>query len=118
GVPQHEVRAVEEEQHKEEDELVLLPLPPVAPAKTRPDRACDERERAEDDAEVYGNVALEVGALVPLPQVSQRLPAAPAKARVRSERDRDVEVEDLLVEPVLVQRGVEEDEDERSIHQR
>ena len=72
--------AVEEEQHEEEDELVLAPDPPVAPAVLRPDRARHERERAEDHALVDGDVALEVGALVALPEMPERLPASPAEA--------------------------------------
>jgi hypothetical protein len=63
------------------------------------------------------DVALEVGALFPLPQMTQRLPTAPAEAGVRGERDRDVEVEDLLIQPVLVERGVEEDQRDRGGHQ-
>ena len=115
---QHEVRAVEEEEDEEENELVLVPLPPVAPAVPRPDRAGDERERAEDHTLVNGDVALEVGALSRFQRTAQRLPAAPAEAGVRRESDRDVEVEDLLVQAVLVHGRVEEDERDRSRDQR
>ena len=113
-VAQHEVRAVEEEENEEQHELVLAPRPPHAPRRTRPDRAGDERQRAEDDALVDRDVALEVGALVARAQIAQRLPRAPAEARVRRERDRHVEVEDPLREALVgVGRRVEEDERDR-----
>src|SRR5207247_3434607 len=57
---QHEVRRVEEEQHEEENELVLMPFPPVAPPVACPDRARNESERPEDDTLVNRDVALEV----------------------------------------------------------
>ena len=106
---EHEVRAVEEEQHEEEHELVLAPRPPDAPRGLRPDRAGDERQRAEDHALVDRDVALEVGALVARAQVPKRLPRPPAEARVRRQRDRHVEVEDALREALVgVGRRVEE----------
>src|SRR5205823_14115982 len=64
------------------------------------------------------DVALEVGALVALPEHAQRLPCPPAEARVRGERDRDVEVEDPLREALIgIGRRVEEDERDRRCQQ-
>jgi hypothetical protein len=63
------------------------------------------------------DVALEVGTGCALPEDEQRLPGAPAEARVRRERNRNVEVEDLLVEAVLVHGGVEEDQRDRRAEQ-
>ena len=51
-----------------------------------------------------------IGVLVPLPENTQRFPASPAEAGVRGDGDADVELEDLLVQPVRVQRCVEEDQ--------
>ena len=110
--PEHEVRAVEEKEDEEEHELVLAPEPPVAPRDLRPDRARQERERAEDDAEVNRHVALEVGAGPPLPEMEEGLPAAPAEADVGGQRDRDVEVEDSLREALIGVVG-DDEEDER-----
>ena len=90
-----------------------MPFPPVAPAVARPDRPRHQRERAEDDALVNRDIALEVGVLVALPEHAQRLPAAPGEAGVRGESDADVEVEDLLVQPVRVHGRVEEDQRDR-----
>jgi hypothetical protein len=116
-VAEHEVRRVEEEEHEEQHQLALAPQPPVPPAELRPERACEQRHRAEDHAQMDGDVALQVGAGLPLPQVHEPLPGAPAEARVRGERDRHVEVEDLLVEAVLVDGRVEEHERDRRRHQ-
>ena len=115
---QHEVRAVEEEEHEEQHELVLAPRPPHAPRRARPDRAGQQRQRAEDHALVDRDVALEVGALVALPEHAQRLPGAPAEAGVGGQGDRHVEVEDPLREALVgVGRGVEEDQRDRGAEQ-
>src|SRR5581483_6291103 len=95
---EHEVRAVEEEEDKEEHELVLAPQPPMTPRDPGPDRAGQEDERPEDETLVDADVALEVGALVPLREMPERLPRAAREARVRRDRDRDVEVEASLRE--------------------
>src|SRR4029453_2108163 len=107
--PEQEVRRVKEEEKEEKDELPLAPEPPVSPAELRPERAGEQRHRAEDDAEVDGDVALQVRPGLALPQMDQPLPGAPPETRVGGQRDRDVEEEDLLVEAVLVDRRVEED---------
>src|SRR6185503_17645733 len=112
---EHEVRRVEEEQDEERDELVRAPGPPDPPRGSRPDRAGDQRQRAEDDALVDRRVALEVGAGGARAQMRQGLPGAPTEARVRGQRNRDVDVEDLLGQSLVgVQRGVEEDQRDRA----
>ncbi len=59
-------------------------------------------------------VRLEVVAVATLPQKAERLPGAEAEAGVRGERDRDVEVEDLLRDALVGVLGDEdEDEDDR-----
>src|SRR5438034_340960 len=108
-----EVRGIEQEQNQEEDELILVPFPPVSPAVTGPDRTGEERERAEDHALMDCDVAFQVGVVVPLPEYEESLPPAPREAGVGGQGDADVKVEDLLVEPVLVERRVEEDEGDR-----
>ena len=59
------------------------------------------------------DVAFEVGVVVTLPEHEERLPPTPRKAGVRGQGDADVEVEDLLVQPVRVERCVEEDQRDR-----
>ena len=115
-VAQHEVRGVEEEQDEEEHELVRAPRPPDAPRRLRPQRARDEREHAEDHALVDRGVALEVGARVALPQHAQRLPRAPAEADVRRQRDRHVDVEDLLRDPLVGVLGRDEEREHQRDH--
>jgi hypothetical protein len=67
---------------------------------------------------VDGDVALEVGVRLALPEMDERLPGAEAEAEVGGERDRDVEVEDALGEALVgVGRRDEEDEDERERHE-
>src|SRR4029453_6404757 len=107
--PEQEVRRVKEEKPEEEDELPLAPEPPVSPAELRPERAGEQRHRAEDDAEVEGVVPRQTPPGLALPQMDEPLPGAPPETRVGGQRDRDVEVEDLLVEAVLVDRGVEKE---------
>src|SRR5207302_3769776 len=109
-VPQHEIRRIEEEEDEEEHELVRAPDPPVSPPVTRPDRACDEHEHTEDHALMDRNVALEVCARLALPEMDERLPCAPPEPCIRGQRDRNVEVEDLLVEAVGVERRPEKDQ--------
>src|SRR5207244_10085942 len=101
----------------EEHELSPAPDPPVAPANPCPERSRHERQRTEDHALVDRDVALEVGARTALPEVAEGLPGAPPEARVRGERDRNVEVEDLLVETVAVDGRVEEDQRDRRGHE-
>src|SRR5689334_1895058 len=101
GEAQHEVGGVEEEEDEEEDELVLAPEPPVPPRDTRPDRAREEDEGAEDDPLVDGDVALEVRIRIALPEMPERLPGPGPEAGIGGERDRDVEVEDPLREALV-----------------
>src|SRR5262245_37769599 len=115
--PQHEVRAVEEEEHEEEHELVRAPRPPDTPRGASPDRAGDQRERAEDGPLVDGDVAFEVVPLVATPQEEQRLDRSEPEAEVRRESDRDVDVEDALRDPLIrVLRRDDEREDESEPH--
>jgi len=67
---------------------------------------------------VDGDVALEIGSRLALPEVEEGLPCAPAEACVRGQRDRDVEVEDLLGEALVgVEWRKEEDERDRTRHE-
>src|SRR5437868_13759610 len=79
---EHEIRAVEEVEDEEQHELVLAPDPPVPPRDLGPDRAGEQDHGAEDDPLVDTDVALEVGARVALPKVTQRLPRAAPEARI------------------------------------
>src|SRR6188472_3553001 len=63
-------------------------------------------------------IALEVGAGCPLPEVEKRLGGAPREAGVSGQRNRDVDVEDLLREPLVgIDRRVEEHQRERRRHE-
>src|SRR5207302_9375554 len=111
----HEIRGIEEEEHEEENELVLAPQPPVTPRDLCPDRAGDEDEDAEDDALMDRDVTLEVGVWIALPEVNERLPGAGCEAGICRERDRDAEVEDPLRKPLVEVVGDDEEhEHERS----
>src|SRR5207302_3621445 len=84
----------------------------------RPDGARDEHERPEDQALVHGDVALEIGERVTLPEMHERLPGASGETGVCRERDRDVEVEDALREALVgVVRRDEEDERKSERHE-
>ena len=82
----------------------------MTPADLRPEGAGDEREQPEDDALVDRDVALEIRARLSLPEVEEALPGTPAEADVGGQRHRNVEIEDLLVQPVLVDGRIEEDQ--------
>src|SRR4029450_13250410 len=84
---EHEVRGIEEEQDEEEHQLVRVPGPPDAPRGLRPDRPRDQGQSAEDRPLVDADIALEVVALVTLPQVEQRLQRTPPEPRVCRQGD-------------------------------
>src|SRR5436190_7165885 len=110
-VTEHEVGAVEEKEDEKEHELALAPEPPVAPGDLRPKRPRQQRERAEDDALVDGDVALQISAGLALPEVAECLPGAPGEKGVGRQRDRHVNVEDPLRKALVgVGRHVEEDQ--------
>jgi hypothetical protein len=111
---QHEVGAIEQEEHEEKDQLALAPEPPVSPRDLGPERARQQRQRAEDDALVDRDVALEIGTRLPLPEVAERLPRPPAEKGVGGQGNRNVDVEDPLRKSlVCVARHVEEDQRNR-----
>ena len=65
-----------------------------------------------------GDVALEVVPLVTPPEEEQRLPGTEAEAEVRSKCDRDVDVEDPLLDALVrILGGDEESEDDGESHQ-
>src|SRR5487761_425170 len=115
---QHEVGTVEEEKDEEEHELVFPPEPPVPPGDLRPDGAGEQHECPEYHPLVHGDVTLEIGELIPLPEIAKRLPRSGGEARVRGEGDGHVEIEDALREALVrVVRGDVEHERERGRHE-
>src|SRR3954453_9317349 len=90
----------------------------MTPRDPGPNRTGQKGQRAEDDALVDRRVALQIRAWRSLPEVQERLAGAPGEARVRRERERHVDVEDLLREALVgVDRRVEEDEHQRRPHE-
>ena len=99
---QHEVGRVEEEEDEEEHELRSLHEPPDAPAGSSPRSsrsAASSRRRSRRGGSRRSTRGRSARAA---PSTgAQRLPRAPAEARVRGQGDRDVEVEDLLREALV-----------------
>ncbi len=108
------VGRVEQEHDQVGDERRLVPHPPVPPRALRPDRAGDQRREGEDQAHVDRDVGAEVPARIAGAQVLDREQAAEHEPAQRDDRERHVDVEDLLQEALFgFQRRVEEDERER-----
>src|SRR5438132_74709 len=83
----------------------------------RPDRPREGRQRAEDRSLVDRDVALQVELLVAAPEHEQALPGAETEAEVGRERNRDVDVEDPLRDPLIgVFRSDEEGQHDRETH--
>ena len=76
-----------------------------------------QRERAEDRPLMDRDVALEVVPLLSAPEEPQRLEGPEPEAEVRRQRDRHVDVEDPLRDPLVrILRRHDESEDERETH--
>ena len=111
-VAQRVVGRVEQEDDQEADQGRLVPDPPLAPLGPRPDRAGDEDGDPEDDREVDGDVGACVVHRVAAAQVADRVDPGDHEAGERADRERHVQVEDLLDEALGVERRVEEDQRE------
>ena len=100
----------EQQQHDQErDQRRLVPHPPVAPGRLGPDRAGDQAADAEDQRHVDRHVGAHVPAAVAGAQVADGQHAAEDEPAQRDDRQRHVDVEDLLHEALVgVQRRVEE----------
>ena len=107
------VARVEQEDDEEGDQGRLVPHPPVTPGGLGPDHPGGERGQAEDDREVDRDVGLQVELAVARAQVADAVHAAGDETAERDQRERDVQVEDLLDEALVGVVGrVEEDERE------
>ena len=113
-VTERVVGRVEEVDDQERDERRLLPHPPLAPGGARPDRAGEQSSGAEDDSHVDRDVGANVVDRVAGAQVADRVEGRDDEADQRADRDRHVDVEDLLDEALVrVVWRVEEDHRER-----
>ena len=63
---------------------------------------------------MHSRVALQVVALIALPEQAERLPGGPEERRVRGQRDRDVDVEDLLADALVGVLGRPEDRERKA----
>ena len=112
-VAQRVVGRVEEEDDQEADQRRLVPDPPLPPRRLRPDRAGDQHRDAEDDRRVDRDVGAGVVDRVAAAEVADRVDAADDEAAEGDDRERHVQVEDLLDEALVgLVRRVEEDERE------